>query len=151
LAVTAKDRASGKEQSITITGASTLDKSDVERMVRDAETHAAADRRRREQIDTKNNADALAYQAEKQLQDLNGKVSDADRNRAQALIHSLREAIDREDYDRMSVLTQDLQQALMQIGSSVYAHANATGTPDSAPQSTTSGNSDDVIDADFLL
>jgi molecular chaperone DnaK len=151
LAVTAKDRASGKEQSITITGASTLDKSDVERMVRDAETHAAADRRRREQIDTKNNADALAYQAEKQLQDLNGKVSDADRNRAQALIHSLREAIDREDYDRMSVLTQDLQQALMQIGSSVYAHANATSTPDSAPQSTTSGNSDDVIDADFLL
>jgi molecular chaperone DnaK len=150
LAVTAKDRASGKEQSITITGASTLDKSDVERMVRDAETHAAADRRRREQIDTKNNADALAYQAEKQLQDLNGKVSDADKNRAQALIHSLREAIDREDYDRMSVLTQDLQQALMQIGSSVYAHANATSTPDSAPQSTTSGNSDDVIDADFL-
>jgi molecular chaperone DnaK len=151
LAVTAKDRASGKEQSITITGASTLDKSDVERMVRDAETHAEADRRRREQIDTKNNADALAYQAEKQLQDLNGKVSDADKHRAQALIHSLREAIDREDYDRMSVLTQDLQQALMQIGSSVYAHANATGTPDSAPQSTTSGNSDDVIDADFLL
>jgi molecular chaperone DnaK len=150
LAVTAKDRASGKEQSITITGASTLDKSDVERMVRDAETHAAADRRRREQIDTKNNADALAYQAEKQLQDLNGKASDADRNRAQALIHSLREAIDREDYDRMSVLTQDLQQALMQIGSSVYARANTTGTPDSAPQSTTSGNSDDVIDADFL-
>jgi molecular chaperone DnaK len=151
LAVAAKDRASGKEQSITITGASTLDKGDVERMVRDAETHAEVDRRRREQIDIKNNADALAYQAEKQLQDLNGKVSDTDQNRAQALIHSLREAINQENYDQMITLSQDLQQALMQMGSAVYAHATAnTGTPDSAPQSTTGVNSDDVIDADFV-
>lgn len=151
LAVTAQDRASGKEQSITITGASTLDKGDVERMVRDAETYAEADRRRRGQIDTKNNADALAYQAEKQLQDLNGQVTDADQNRAQELIHSLREAINQENYDQMSTLAQDLQQALMQIGSAVYAHTNANaGTPASAPQSSPSGNSDDVIDADFV-
>ncbi|MBW4430458.1 MAG: molecular chaperone DnaK [Pelatocladus maniniholoensis HA4357-MV3] len=146
LAVTAKDRASGKEQSITITGASTLDKGDVEHMVRDAETHAEEDRRRREQIDTRNNADALAYQAEKQLQDLNGQVSDVDKNRAQELINSLREALNQENYDRMRSLTHDLQQALMQIGSAIYAHANTNaGTPDSAPQS-----SDDVIDADFV-
>ena len=72
LSVTAKDKASGKEQSIAITGASTLDKGDVERMVRDAETHSAEDRQRREQVDTKNNADSLVYQAEKQLQELNG-------------------------------------------------------------------------------
>lgn len=151
LAVTAKDRASGKEQSITITGASTLDKGDVERMVRDAETHAEEDHRRREQIDTRNNADALAYQAEKQLQDLNGQVSDVDKNRAQELINSLREALNQENYDRMRSLTHDLQQALMQIGSAIYAHMNTNaGTPDSAPQSNTGGNSDDVIDADFV-
>jgi molecular chaperone DnaK len=147
LAVTAKDRASGKAQSITITGASTLDKGDVERMVRDAETHADEDRSRREQIDTRNNADALVYQAEKQLQDLNGQVSEVDKNQAQALIDSLREALDRENYDRMRSLTHELQQALMQIGSAIYAGANTNaGTPDYAPQS----DSDDVIDADFL-
>lgn len=151
LAVTAKDRASGKEQSITITGASTLDKGDVERMVRDAETHAEDDRRRREQIDTKNNADALAYQAEKQLQDLNGQVSDADKGRAQELINHLREAIDQENYDQMRSLTHDLQQALMQIGSAVYARANAeTSSANSSSQSSSGGNSDDVIDADFV-
>jgi molecular chaperone DnaK len=151
LAVTAKDRASGKAQSITITGASTLDRGDVERMVRDAETHADEDRSRREQIDTRNNADALVYQAEKQLQDLNGQVSEVDKNQAQALIDSLREALDRENYDRMRSLTHELQQALMQIGSAIYAGANTNaGTPGSAPQSNTGGNSDDVIDADFL-
>ncbi len=151
LAVTAKDRVSGKEQSITITGASTLDKGDVEHMVRDAETHAEEDHRRREQIDTRNNADALAYQAEKQLQDLNGQVSDVDKNRAQELINSLREALNQENYDRMRSLTHDLQQALMQIGSAIYARTNTNaGTPDSAPQSNTGENSDDVIDADFV-
>lgn len=147
LAVTAKDRASGKAQSITITGASTLDKGDVERMVRDAETHAEEDRRRREQIDTKNNADALAYQAEKQLQDLNGQVSDADKNRARELINHLRNAIAQENYDQMRSLTHDLQQALMQIGSAVYANTNATS---SSAQSNPSSNSNDVIDADFV-
>lgn len=101
LSVTAKDRATGKEQSITISGASTLDKRDVERMVRDAETHAQEDRQRREQIDTKNNADSLVYQAEKQLQDLNGRVSQADKSRAQQLIDELRSAIEREDYEQM--------------------------------------------------
>lgn len=151
LAVTAKDRASGKEQSITITGASTLDKDDVEHMVRDAETHAEEDHRRREQIDTRNNADALAYQAEKQLQDLNGQVADVDKNRAQELINRLREALNQENYDHMRSLTHDLQQTLIQIGSAIYAYTNTNaGTPDSAPQNNTGGNSDDVIDADFV-
>ncbi|MBR8839151.1 MAG: molecular chaperone DnaK [Stigonema ocellatum SAG 48.90 = DSM 106950] len=151
LSVTAKDRASGKEQSITITGASTLDKGDVERMVRDAETHTEEDRRRREQIDTKNNADSLAYQAEKQLQDLDGQVSDADKSRARDLVGNLQEAIHQDNYDRMRSLTNDLQQALMQIGSAVYAHANASAsTANPGTQNKAGGSSDDVIDADFL-
>ncbi|MBE9003271.1 molecular chaperone DnaK [Nostoc sp. LEGE 12447] len=149
LSVTAKDRATSKEQSITISGASTLDKHDVERMVRDAETHAQEDRQRREQIDTKNNADSLVYQAEKQLQDLNGRVSQADKSRAQQLIDELRSAIEREDYNQMRSLTTNLQQALMQIGSAVYAQANAaTSNPNRTTQPT--GQNDDVIDADFV-
>ncbi|ACC84200.1 molecular chaperone DnaK [Nostoc punctiforme] len=149
LSVTAKDRATGKEQSITISGASTLDKRDVERMVRDAETHAQEDRQRREQIDTKNNADSLVYQAEKQLQDLNGRVSQADKSRAQQLIDELRSAIERENYEQMRSLTTNLQQALMQIGSAVYAQAStATNNPNPTNQPT--GQNDDVIDADFV-
>ncbi|MEH2120937.1 molecular chaperone DnaK [Nostoc sp.] len=149
LSVTAKDRGTGKEQSITISGASTLDKSDVERMVRDAETHAQEDRQRREQIDTKNNANSLVYQAEKQLQDLNGRVSQADKNRAQELIGELRSAIEQENYEQMRSLTTNLQQALMQIGSAVYAQANAATSNPNPPNQPTAQN-DDVIDADFV-
>ena len=150
LSVTAKERATGKEQSITISGASTLDKGDVERMVRDGETHAEEDRRRREHIDTKNNADSLVYQAEKQVQDLNGQVSEADKERAQSLIGDLRSAIGQENYDQMRSLTADLQKALMQIGSAVYAQASAnTSNPNSTNQPSGQRN-DDVIDADFV-
>lgn len=147
LSVTAKDRASGKEQSIAITGASTLDKGDVERMVRDAETHADEDRERRDQIDTKNNADSLVYQTEKQLQELNGQVSEEDKDRARQLVGELKSAIEHTNYDGMRSLTTDLQQALMQIGSAVYAQANTkTGTPNSP----TGQGSEDVVDADFV-
>ncbi|MEB3338419.1 MAG: molecular chaperone DnaK [Leptolyngbyaceae bacterium] len=151
LSVSAKDRATGKEQSISITGASTLNKQDVEQMVRDAEVHAEEDRRRREQIDTKNNADSLAYQAEKQLRELDGKVPEGDRNRADQLVKDLREAIQQDNYDRMQSLTSDLQQALMQIGSAVYAQAGGETTgPSPGTPSGTEGGNEDVIDADFV-
>jgi molecular chaperone DnaK len=150
LSVTAKDRATGKAQSITISGASTLNQADVERMVRDGETHAEEDRRRRDQIDTKKNADSLVYQSEKQLEDLDGQVSDADKERAVSLIGDLRSAIGQENYDKMRSLTTDLKQALMQIGSAVYAKAGANPSNPN-PASPPSGNSeDDVIDADFV-
>lgn len=156
LSVTAKDKATGKEQSISITGASTLNKGDVERMVKDAEAHAEDDKRRREQIDTKNNADSLVYQAQKQLQDLDGKVPEADKSRAEGLINDLREAINQENYDRMKSLSNDLQQALMQIGSAVYAQASAGTQGTQSTQSTqstqdrTGGGNEEVIDADFV-
>ncbi|MCW6053825.1 molecular chaperone DnaK [Lyngbya sp. CCAP 1446/10] len=150
LSVTAKDRATGKAQSITISGASTLNQADVERMVRDGETHAEEDRKRREQIDTKNNADSLVYQSEKQLEDLDGQVSDADKERAHSLIGDLRSAISQENYDQMRSLTTDLKQALMQIGSAVYAKAGADASNPN-PANPPSGNSEeDVIDADFV-
>ncbi len=150
LSVTAKDKASGKEQSIAITGASTLDKGDIERMVREAETHAEADRERREQVDTKNNADSLVYQAEKQLQELNGQVSEEDKDRARQLVGELKSAIEKSNYDGMRSFTTDLQQALMQIGSAVYAQANAkTGNPN-PPNPSGGQGSEDVVDADFV-
>ena len=147
LAVSAKDKASGKQQSITITGASTLDEKEVERMVQQAEAHAAEDQKRRSQIDTKNMADSAAYQAEKQLKDLGDKVPRADQTRVEGLIKDLREAVNQENYDRMKSLTEDLQQALMQVGSAVYAQAGASANTGS---DSSSGSSDDVIDADFV-
>ncbi len=152
LSVSAQDKATGKQQSITITGASTLDKNQVDKMVKDAERNAEADRQRREQIDTKNQADSLVYQTEKQLKDLGDKVPAADKSRVEGLVKDLREAIAQENYDRMKSLSNDLQQALMQVGSAVYAQAGgSSSTPnDGTASSGASGSSDDVIDADFV-
>jgi chaperone protein DnaK len=146
LSVTAKDKATSKQQSISITGASTLDKRDVENMVRDAESHAEEDRRRREQIDSKNLADSLVYQAQKQLSDLGDKVSPTDKSRVEGLVKDLREAINQDNFERIKSISSELQQALMQVGSAVYAHAgtsNGSGEPQSS-------RGEDVIDADFV-
>jgi len=149
LTVSAQDKASGKQQSITISGASTLDKSEVERMVKEAEANAAADRKRREQIDAKNMADSLVHQAEKQLQDLGDKVPAADKSRVEGLINDLKAAINQNNFDRLQSLTSELQQALMQIGSTVYSQAQAGSANGSASSSSSQGDSD-VIDADFV-
>jgi molecular chaperone DnaK len=151
LSVSAKDKATGKQQSITITGASTLNKADVERMVQDAERNAAEDRRRRDRVDTKNTADSVAYQAEKQLKDLGDKVPTADRTRLEGMIKELRQAIEQENDDRMKSLTHDIQQALMQVGNAVYAQAGSTAAHGSTSSSSTHGDGGaDVIDADFV-
>ena len=149
LSVSAQDKATGKQQSITITGASTLDEKEVDKMVKDAERNAEADRKRREQIDTKNQADSLAYQAEKQLKDLDDKISAADKSRVEGLVKDLREAINQENCDRMKSLSNDLQQALMQVGSAVYAQAGGN-TSNGNTSNGTSSRSEDVIDADFV-
>jgi len=153
LNVTAKDKGSGKEQSISITGASTLDKSEVERMVKQAEQNAAADKERREKVDRKNQADSLAYQAEKQINDLGDKVPAADKTKVEGLVKDLRDAISKEDDERIKTLMPELQQTLYSIGTNIYQQAGggtAAGgpTPDGS-DSTSSTGGDDVIDADF--
>ncbi len=151
LSVAAKDKASDKEQSITISGASTLDETEIDRMVKDAEANEEADRQRRDRIDAKNSADSVAYQAEKQLADLNGQVPQADKDRMQELIASLRKASEKEDVERIKTLTNDVQQALMQIGSAIYSQAQGeTEAGAAAPSGTTGGSGDDVIDAEFV-
>jgi len=151
LNVTAKDKGTGKEQSISITGASTLDKSDVERMVREAEQNASTDKERREKIERKNQADSLAYQAEKQLQDLGDKVPQADKTKIDGLVKDLREAVAKEDDEQIKKLTPELQQALFAVGSNIYQQAGGATPGAEAPNSGTTGSSggDDVIDADF--
>jgi molecular chaperone DnaK len=159
LNVTAKDKGTGKEQSISITGASTLPSDEVDRMVKEAEANATADKERREKIDMKNQADTLTYQAEKQLTDFGDKVSAEDKTKVEGLIKDLRDAVTKEDFDQIKSLTTELQQALYQIGSNMYQQAGGEGPgPDAAgaagagPQDaagSSSGGDDDVIDAEF--
>ncbi|NER01204.1 MAG: molecular chaperone DnaK, partial [Okeania sp. SIO3C4] len=131
LNVAAKDKGTGKEQSISITGASTLPDTEVERMVKEAEANAAADQERREKIDRKNQADSLAYQAEKQIQELGDKVPEADKTKIEGLIKDLRDAVSQEDDERIQSLTTELQQALYSVSSSIYEQAGGA-TPDGA-------------------
>ena len=154
LNVTAKDKGSGKEQSISITGASTLDKSEVERMVKQAEQNAATDNERREKVDRKNQADTLAYQAEKQIADLGDKVPDADKSKVEGLVKDLRDAVSQEDDERIKTLMPELQQTLYSIGTNLYQQGggdtNAGGpSPDGSSAPGASTGSEDVIDADF--
>lgn len=154
LNVTAKDRGTGKEQSISITGASTLDKTEVERMVKEAERNANTDKERREKIDRKNQADSLVYQAEKQLTELGDKVPAGDKTKAEGLIKDLKEAVSKEDDEQIKKLMPELQQTLYTIGSNIYQQAGGQpggpdgGGPDGGAGPTTGGG-DDVIDAEF--
>ena len=152
LSVTAKDKGTGKEQSISITGASTLDDNEVERMVKDAEQNASADKERREKIDVKNQADALAYQAEKQIGELGDKVPADEKTKVEEQIKSLKDAIAAEDYDQMKSLTTELQQTLYSISANLYQQAGgaeaAADGPSDGPTGE-SGGGDDVIDAEF--
>jgi molecular chaperone DnaK len=152
LNVRAKDKGTGKEQSISITGASTLPSDEVERMVREAETNATADKERRERIDVKNQADSLTYQAEKQMTELGDKVSDEEKAKVEGLVKDLREAIVQDDFEKIKSQTTELQQALYTISSNLYQAAGgdaAGATPDGAPAGGATGGEDDVIDAEF--
>ncbi|WP_375328063.1 molecular chaperone DnaK [Microcystis sp. BLCC-F210] len=152
LNVTAKDKGTGKEQSISITGASTLPQNEVERMVNEAESNASADKERRERIERKNQADSLVYQAEKQLAELGDKVPLSEKNKALALVKDLKEAIAQEDDGKIKTILPELQQALYAIGSSMYQQgvpSNPTGGNDDNGPSGGAGGGDDVIDAEF--
>jgi molecular chaperone DnaK len=157
LNVTAKDKGTGKEQSISITGASTLPSDEVDRMVNEAEQNATADKERREKIDRKNQADSLVYQAKKQLEELGDKVPADDKSKAEGMIKDLEEAVQQEDDARIQTLMPELQQTLYSIGSNIYQQAGGApdaeaGTPGAgagAPGGGTSGDGEDVIDAEF--
>jgi molecular chaperone DnaK len=145
LNVGAKDKATGKEQKITISGSTTLGKDEIDRMIKDADLHAAEDRGRKEKVEAKNEADGLAYQMERQLKDLGDRVPIHEKARGEQLIVDIRQAIgDDADIQRIKSLTSDLQQALSSLSSATYQEA--TGGP-AQPQRPR--KDDDVIDAEF--
>ena len=156
LSVNAKDKGSGKEQSISITGASTLSENEVEKMVKDAESNATADKEKRERIDIKNQAETLVYQAEKQLGELGDKVDADSKAKVEEKRVKLKEAVDKDDFVAMKSILEELQQELYTLGASVYQQAGAAGAApgadpgaDGTDAAGSSSNGDDVIDAEF--
>ena len=143
LSVTAKDQGSGKEQSITITGASTLSEEEVDRMVKDAEANAESDQRKRDAIDTKNQAESLIYQAEKQVADLSDQVTPEARAKVELVLAELKEALASQDTQTIKERLEATRSALTEMGTS----ANSTQED---PGDNTSPDEDDVIDAEFV-
>jgi molecular chaperone DnaK len=154
LSVTARDKGTGKEQSISITGASTLDKNEVERMVQEAESNANADKETREKVDRKNEADSFCYQAEKQMEELGDKVPADEKAKLEGLVKELREAVAKEDDAEIQRIRPEAQQLLLSIGSNIYQQAGGGVPPeggggDDGGAGPTGGGGDDVIDAEF--
>ena len=138
LSVTAKDKATNKQQSITISGASTLPKDEVERMVQDAEANAVADKEKSEKISTKNEAEALSYQTKKQLEQLESNISSEEKQNIESLITELESVTQKEDYDAMKDMMEKVKKAVMEVGERAYKDAGANAPAD-----------EDVIETDF--
>jgi molecular chaperone DnaK len=154
LNVRAKDLGTGKEQKVTITASTTLNKDEVQRMVKDAEANAADDRKRREEVETRNQADSLVYQAEKVLKDNADKIDPALRSEVEGKIEPVRQAIKDNDVERMKSTSEELTQAMQKIGEQVYRQAQGAGAGAQAATGTEgpgSGKAADgeVVDADF--
>lgn len=141
--VSAKDRATGKEQKIAITASTNLNKEDIDRMIKEAERNAAEDRRRKELIDARNTADTLTYQAEKALQELGDKVPYEERGRIEKQINELREAMKGDDVNRMRQLSETLEQMVHSLAQQVYA-AQPEG-----PAGQEGPPPDDTVEGDF--
>ncbi|KAK6116674.1 hypothetical protein DH2020_049556 [Rehmannia glutinosa] len=157
LSVTAIDKGTGKKQDITITGASTLPKDEVDRMVKDAEKYAKEDKEKREAIDTKNQAESTVYQTEKQLKELGDKIPTDVKDKVESKLKELKDAISGGSTQAIKDAMSALNQEVMQIGQSLYSQpgASATGAEPAgaAGETGSTGKSSDgdgdVIDADF--
>jgi molecular chaperone DnaK len=143
--VTARDKATGKEQQIRIQASGGLSEADIQRMVREAEQHADEDKRRRELVETRNQADAMLHTAEKQLEEHGARVGDAERKGVEDAVAGLREAVSGEDTGRIRERIDTLSLALTRFGEAIHRAAQAQ--PED--QATSSGGGDDVVDAEF--
>jgi molecular chaperone DnaK len=155
--VSAKDNATQKEQKITITASSGLSKDEVDKMMREAESHADEDKKRKEEIETRNQADQAAYAAERMLKDAGDKISATDRQPVEAAIETLKKAIEKNDVAEMKSAMEALNTAQHKIAEAMYRAAQASGpapgaesAPGSGGQEAGSRASGDVIDAEVV-
>jgi molecular chaperone DnaK len=155
--VSAKDLGTGKEQNITITSSTNMSKDDIDKAVKEAEQYAADDKKRREQVDIKNEAENLVFQCEKALTDFGDKVSADEKSNIESKAAALKSAIAADNFDEMKTLKEELQKAFYDLSAKVYQQANPNGAQGIDPsqfanmggEAPTGGNDDGVVDADF--
>lgn len=156
--VSAKDLGTGKEQNITITSSTNMSKDDIDKAVKEAEQYAAEDKKRREQVDSKNEAENLVFQCEKALADFGDKVSADEKANIETKCAALKSAVEAENYDEIKAQKDDLQKAFYDLSAKIYQQTNPNGGAegidpsqfaDMAGGQTDGGNDDGVVDADF--
>lgn len=155
--VSAKDKGTGREQNISITASTNMSKDDIDKAVKEAEQYAESDKKRREQVDAKNNAENLVFQCEKALTDFGDKVSESDKAPIQNKINELKDALKAENYDAIKAKSDELQKAFYDLSSKVYAQANPNGagvdpsqfTGGNASSDNNDDNNGDFVDADY--
>lgn len=150
--VSAKDLGTGKEQKITITASSNLSKDDIDKKVKEAEEFAQQDKKKKENIEVKNNADQMVYQTEKLMKDLEGKISEDEKKDIETKLADLKKASEGSDYDDMKKKTEDLTQAFYKVSEKLYkqnAEAGAAGAEAGAQGSEEHKGDDDVVDGDY--
>jgi molecular chaperone DnaK len=150
LNVSAKDLGTGKEQKISITGSSGLSKDEVDRMQKEAEAHAEEDRKAKEGIEVRNNADSLAYQCEKQIKELGDKIDGASKKSVEDAIEKVREALKGSDSDAIKTAYDELQTKFQEVSTAAYQQAAAAAGPaPEAAEEAPKAKKDDVVDAEF--
>jgi molecular chaperone DnaK len=157
VSVSAKDLATGKEQSIKITASSGLSKEEIDRLVREAEAHADEDKKKKELVEARNHADALIYSTEKSLKDLGDKVDAETRSKVEAAIGPLKKAMEGDNAEEIRRLSDELTRASHKLAEAMYqqassgARAGGGGSGDAGSSSQAAGQTgaDDVVDADF--
>jgi molecular chaperone DnaK len=147
--VTAKDKATGKEQKITIQSSGGLSSDEIEQMVKDAEAHAKEDEEKKELIEAKNKGDAVLYSVEKSLKDYSDKISDSDKGAIESAMTDLKSALESEDKGRIESATQVLSEASMKIGEAMYAAQQQQSADAETASEQSSEPKDDVVDAEF--
>lgn len=151
--VSAKDLGTGKEHTITVTSAGGLTKTDIDKMVKEAESHAEEDKQRREAIDLRNQADSAIYSVEKSLEELGDKVSEDDKNKINTAKDNLKQATEGDDLEEIKAKMKELDEAMHSVSEQLYQHAQAQEAGDQAagdaPEGTQTDADEDVVDAEF--
>ena len=148
--VTAKDKATGKSQQITISGSTALSDDEVDRMVKDAESHAEEDKKHKDEIEVRNQTDSLCYSTEQTLKDLGDKVPEDQRKNVQDAVDAAKKALEGTDIDAIKAAGEKLQEASHKLAEVVYSNTQEqTAGGNAGASNAGSGSADDVVDADY--
>ena len=147
--VTARDKATGKEQKVVITASTNLNKSDIDRMVEEAKKHQSEDSRRKELVEARNNADSATYRAEKMVHEVPDKVSSQDKDRIEGLVRTLKETAQGENAVEIKRQIDELQQAMSAVGAQAYQQPGAPESGEPGGQQSPDADKGDVVEGEF--